>query len=134
MFQFIVVFVSLPYFTLPVELGLCLFSFCSIFRHLVLFFVDCLNLCDEIQVRHIVCTGHLHALNRLINMGMIWYKKNYCLLNKLTSLTDKIIVLKEIFVLLTYYYHFNGDFSLTISTDDTSSSRVNNVENLRQIY
>ena len=36
-FQLIVVFVSLPSFNLPVELVLCLLSYCSIDRHLVFF-------------------------------------------------------------------------------------------------
>ena len=40
-------------------------------------FLDCLNACDDSPVKHLNCTGHIYAYNRLLKMGMIWCKKHY---------------------------------------------------------
>ena len=53
-------------------------------------FVDCLNECDDIPLRQIIFTDHLHSYNRLLKIGMIWCTlPPHCLLNKLTSITNK---------------------------------------------
>ena len=47
----------------------------------------------------------------------------------------KVIVLKDIFMLLPYYDYFFNEFSnICISTDSTSLSRVQNIKYLRWIY
>ena len=48
---------------------------------LILFFY-CLNACDYIPAIQIICNEHLHSYNRLLNMGMIWCKKNSPFLTK----------------------------------------------------
>ena len=88
MFQLIDVFVYLPYFTLSIEI---IFVLVFLLLHwsppvpIILnalieilnlcHFIDFLNACNDRNVRHISCTNHLHAYNRLLKMGMIWWKK-----------------------------------------------------------
>ena len=83
-FQLINVFASLIYFNLPVEIIFVIFSYFSIylslFQSLCLiwlkfwFFLNCLNTCDDRPVRQIICTDHLQAYDRLLDMDMIWCK------------------------------------------------------------
>ena len=76
---------SILYFTC-FELFLCLFysypidqplsqSLCMICLKFwtCIVFVDYLNACDDIPARQLNYNNHLHAYNRLLNMGMIWY-------------------------------------------------------------
>ena len=69
-FQLIIVFVSLPSFTLPVELVLCLFSYCFIDHSLYCFF-NCSNSCDDSPVRQISCNGHICAYDGQLKNCMI---------------------------------------------------------------
>ena len=70
-------------------------SFCACFLPVPLitilyFFVDYLNVCDDISVKQLRYIDHLHAYNRQLNMVRIWCKKPpRCLLNKLNSITNK---------------------------------------------
>ena len=51
----------------------------------------------------------------------------HCLLNQLTYITNKIIVLKKYSYLCLSMITYVTDFTLIISTDATSSSILNNV-------
>ena len=95
-------------------------------------FVDCLNACDDNPVRQRSCTDNLNYHNRLLNMGMIWCRKNCCwLLNKLTSLKIKSLFLNRYscYCLSMITYIMND--LLFLSTYATSSSRVHNVKDSR---
>ena len=95
-------FVCLPsilYFTCWTRFVLVFFLFHWSPSCIIIFY--CLNACDNSPVRNLSFTDHIHSFNRLPNMGMIRCKKNpHCLLNPLTSISNKILVLKEIFMLL----------------------------------
>ena len=69
-FQLIVVFVSLPYFTLPVELVLCFFLPVSLTTTFIAV-VDLLNAFKDSPVRQIICTGNISAYDKKLNKGMI---------------------------------------------------------------
>ena len=56
---------------------------------LVLFFY-CLNACDDIPIRQVICTNHIHSYNRLLKMVKIWCKKNSPLLTKPIDFYKKI--------------------------------------------
>ena len=65
-------------------------------------------------------------------MGMILCRKKppHCLLNQLTYITNKILVIKYTFMLFPWYDYLYNKVPLFLSKDDTSSSRVHNVKNL----
>ena len=123
-FHFFVVLVSLSSFNLHVRIVLCLFSSCSIDHSLqytvcllwliiwyCIVFLNFLNACDDSPVRQLICTGHFHAYYRLLKKGMTWCKKlSHRLPNLLTVITNKIIVLKYIFMLLTYFDYFHNEY------------------------
>ena len=94
MFQLIVVFVSLPSFTLPVELVLCLFSSCSIDHNLYCFcwLFECmwwqLGQTDKLYCPY-------SCLWQAIKEG-----HDHFLLNPSNPITYKILLIKEKFMLL----------------------------------
>ena len=130
--RLIVVFVSLPSFTLPVELVLCLFPSCPIY-HSLYFFIDFLNACDDIPFRQIRYTGNLHAYNRQLKKGMIWCKEKNPLLTKSVHSykISKSFFLRRNSCCCHSIFTSMVRFSLILSTDNISWSRVRNVKNLR---
>ena len=69
------------------------------------------NTCCDSLVRQLICTDHLHYYNRLLKMGMIWCQKtHHCLLNPSTPITNKMLVLKYIFMFFPYYIYLYGEF------------------------
>ena len=71
----------------------------SLINHCIVF-VDYLNACDDIPFRQLICTGHIHAYDRQLKKGVIWCKKNNCLLNPSAPITYEILLLKQKFMLL----------------------------------
>ena len=101
-FRFIVVFVSLPSFTLPVEIFLCLFSSCFIY-HSLYFFCWLFEWMwwnpgqtDKLYWPH-------SCLLQSIKEGNDMMQKKHCLLNPSTPITYKILLFKEKFMLLPWY-------------------------------
>ena len=70
----------------------------------VIVLIDCLNECNKNLFRHLICTDHLHAYNRLLKMGMISQKKIHrlCGLN-ITSKKTPIFKTKRFIKYRTLY-------------------------------
>ena len=98
-------------------------------------FVDCLGEIHNIPVIQLSCNGQVHAYNRQLKKGVIWWKKTlHCLLNPSTPITYNFFLLKINSCCCCSMFTYMVNFSLIISIFTTSSIRLRNVKVLRQTY